>query len=47
MYVKLNFLNEMLEWYKNRSLFAKWTIQNNSDGLAAAHIKPKTENNST
>ena len=29
----------MLEWYKKRSLFAKWVIQNSLDALAAAHIK--------
>ena len=31
----------MLEWYEKRSLFAKWATQNNSDGVAAAHIKLK------
>ena len=29
----------MSEWYKKRSIFAKWAIQNNSDALAAAQIK--------
>ena len=28
-------------WCKQRSLFAKWAIQNNSDVLAAAHIMRK------
>ena len=26
-------------WYKKRSLFAEWAIQNNSDALAAIHNK--------
>ena len=30
-----------------RSLFTKWAIQNNSDALAATHIKWKNGNNST
>ena len=33
MYIKLNTQNERLEWYKKRSLFAKWAMQNNSDAL--------------
>ena len=47
MYKKLNTLNERLEPYKKRPLFAKWAIQNNFDALAAAHIQWKNENNST
>ena len=39
MHIKFNNSNKRLEWYKKRSLFAKWAIQNNSDALAAAHIK--------
>ena len=31
----------MLEWYKNRSIFAKWAIQNNSDALVANTHKVK------
>ena len=37
----------MLEWYKRNSIFAEWTIQNNSDTLSAAQIMWKNENNST
>ena len=47
MYIKFDIKNEKLEWYKKRTLFAKWAVQNNSDALAAAHIKQKKENNST
>ena len=41
MYIKFDIYNERLEWYKKRSVFAKWAIQNNSDALAATHIKWK------
>ena len=39
MHIKFDILNESLEWYKKRSIFAKGAIQNNSDALAATHIK--------
>ena len=29
----------MLEWYKKRLKFVKWAVENNSDALAATHIK--------
>ena len=41
MSVKFNILNRRLEWYKTRSIFAKWVMQNNSDALVATHIKWK------
>ena len=41
MHIKLDIKNERLEWYKKSSIFAKWAIQNNSDALAATHIKGK------
>ena len=41
MYIKFNTQNERLEWYKTRSLFAKWAIQNNSDAIAAIQIELK------
>ena len=41
MYIKFDIENESLEWYKKRSIFAKWAIQKNSDALAATHIKWK------
>ena len=47
MYVKFNTKNESLEWYKKRSIFAKWAILNNADALAATPIKWKNLNNST
>ena len=31
----------MLEWYKKRSIIAKWAIQNNADALAATQLKGK------
>ena len=43
MYIKFDIQNERLEWVKNRSIFAKWATQNNSDALAAAHLKRKKE----
>ena len=46
MCIKLDILNEILEWYKKRSIFAEWEVQNNSDALAATHMKGKNENNS-
>ena len=39
MHIKFNTQNKRLEWYKKRSLFAKWAIQNNSDALAETHMK--------
>ena len=33
----------MLEWYKKRSLFAKWAIQNNSDALEEHTESEKTK----
>ena len=39
MDIKFNAENKRLEWYKKRSLYAKWAIQNNLDALAAAHRK--------
>ena len=39
MYVQLYIKNERLEWYKKRSLFSKWAIQNNSDTLEATLVK--------
>ena len=39
MHIKFNTKNESLQWYKKRSLFAKWAMQNNSAALAAAQIK--------
>ena len=47
MYIQFVTSNERLEWYKKRSLFAKLSIQNNSDALAATHIKRKNENNTS
>ena len=41
------FLKKRLEWYKKRSIFVKWIIQNNSDALGATHMKRKNENNLT
>ena len=41
MDIKFSIKNEWLQWYKKRSLFAKWAIQNNSDVLAVTHIKEK------
>ena len=41
IYIKLDIKNEKLERHKKRSTFAKLAIQNNSDALAAAHIKVK------
>ena len=46
MHVKFYALNERLEWYKKRSLFAKWVIQKNSGTLAVIH-SCKNESNST
>ena len=43
MLIKFAILNERLKWYKKRSLFAKWAIQNNSDTLAATRISEKTK----
>ena len=43
MYVKFDSSNERLQWYKKRSIFAKWALQNNSDALAATHLKRKTK----
>ena len=40
-YIKFDILNESLEWYKKRSIFAKWAMQNNSDALAAKTHKEK------
>ena len=31
----------MLEWFKKRSLFAKWAVQNNFDALATTYISEK------
>ena len=39
MNIKFDIKNEKLDWYKKGSLFAKWAIQNNSDTLAATHLK--------
>ena len=39
MYIKFDTQNEQLEWYKKRSISAKRATQNNSDALAATHIK--------
>ena len=44
MHTKFVIKNEKLEWYKKRSLFTKWVMQNKSDTLAAT---PLNENNST
>ena len=35
MYIQFYTQNEKLEWYKKLSIFAKWTLQNNLDALAA------------
>ena len=43
MYIKLDIQNEKLERYKKRSVFAKWPIQNNSNALAATHMKSKAK----
>ena len=45
MYTKFDIKNENLQWYKIRAIFVKWAIQNNSNALAAIHIKGKNENN--
>ena len=42
MYIKFEISNKRLEWYKKRSIFAKWTKQNIPDALAAPHIKTFT-----
>ena len=47
MYIKFNTKNERLEWYKKRSLSAKWAIQNNSDMIGATRLKNKIEKYST
>ena len=39
MHIKFDIKNESLEWYKKRSICAKWAMQNNSEALAATHIK--------
>ena len=46
MDIKFDTKEERLDWYKKRSLFAKWTIQNNFDALAVTDIKGKNSNNS-
>ena len=46
MYIKFDIENERLEWYKKRSIFAKWAIQNNSYALAATHTEMPTFKNS-
>ena len=43
MHIKFDMLNERLEWHKKFSLFAKWTIQNNSDTLAATYLNEITK----
>ena len=43
MYIKFDIKNEMLEWYKKHSIFAKWVIQNNSDVLVANYRKSKNK----
>ena len=30
MYIKFDILNEKLQCYKKRTIFAKWVVQNNS-----------------
>ena len=45
MHIKFDIKNEGLECYKKRSLFSRWVMQNNSDTLAATHLKLKNENN--
>ena len=45
MYVKFDIENESLEWYKKRSLFAKWAMVNKLDTLAAAYLKLKNNEN--
>ena len=47
MYIKLDIWNERLKWYKKRSIFAKWAIQNNSDAFATTHGKWKRLINSS
>ena len=47
MSIKFEIWNESLECYKKHSLFAKCAIQNNSDALAATHLKWKNYNDST
>ena len=39
MHIKFDIKKEMLGWYKKRSIFNKWAVQNNSDPLAPTHIK--------
>ena len=41
MHIKFDISNKKLEWRKKSSLFTKWAMQNNSDALAATHIKLK------
>ena len=43
MDIKFNLWKKRLKWYKKRSVLAKWALQNNSDALAATHIKWKNE----
>ena len=39
MHMKFDIQDERLEWHKKHSIFTKLAIQNNSDVLAAIHIK--------
>ena len=39
MHIKFDISNEKLDWYKKLSIFAKWPMQNDSEALAATHIK--------
>ena len=41
MYIKFDIYNEMLEWYKKRTIFAKRAVENNSNAIAATDIKWK------
>ena len=41
MYIIFDVFYESLEWYRKRSLFAKWAKQNNSDALEATPINLK------
>ena len=34
---QLKLASERLEWYKKRSIFAKWATQNNADALVATN----------
>ena len=43
MYVKFDIESERLEWYKKRSLFAKWKIQKQFRCISSSTHKVKNE----